>query len=416
MSIIFLLGIVQAFFLDLIIIQKKDKSLADKILATWIFFIAIHLFFVYAHYTGVLFNYPHLLGIAIPFPMLHGPFLYLYVDALTQKKTQWKQSDWWHILPMFVVYAYLLFPFFLHSAEHKLHFVQEVLPFNPPPLVYLTQALYILSGICYVSWTFKRLQQHQKNIQDNFSYTDKINLNWMWYLLVSISIVWTFVIITIPLEVFLKIDIPLQSGYYIFSALSIFVFLISYFGIQQNNIFTNPSPIHPSPINPSSINPSPTNPSPTNPSPTNPSPINPSPTNPSPTKRYQKSGLKPKEALELKKQLLQLMEEEKPYLDSKLSLQQLAQKLNIPPNYLSQIINEHIEQNFYEFVNSHRIQAFKAKIAHAQQKNLTLLAIAYDCGFGSKSSFNHIFKKMEGMTPSAYAKQQKAINNSKSNT
>jgi AraC-like DNA-binding protein len=76
---------------------------------------------------------------------------------------------------------------------------------------------------------------------------------------------------------------------------------------------------------------------------------------------------------------------------------------------LSQIINEYYQQNFFDFVNSYRIEAVKSKLQKPDYDAYSLLAIAYECGFGSKSSFNRIFKNITGQTPTQYKKNlQKA--------
>ena len=98
------------------------------------------------------------------------------------------------------------------------------------------------------------------------------------------------------------------------------------------------------------------------------------------------------------------MENEKLYLDNNLSLKQLSEKLDIHPNYLSQIINERLNKNFYDFVNEYRVNEFKKITLLPKNKNFTLLSLAYDCGFNSKSSFNNVFKKFTKQTPSEFLK------------
>ena len=93
-----------------------------------------------------------------------------------------------------------------------------------------------------------------------------------------------------------------------------------------------------------------------------------------------------------------------PYIDGKLSLKQVAQKMEISTNYLSQVINENLKKNFFDFVNEYRVNLVKQKMKDPTNSQYTLLALAYDCGFNSKSSFNVIFKKNTGLTPSQYLK------------
>ena len=100
------------------------------------------------------------------------------------------------------------------------------------------------------------------------------------------------------------------------------------------------------------------------------------------------------------------MTAEKPFLESKLTLPQLSERTEIAQNHLSQILNEKMGKNFYEFVNAYRVDEFKARVSREGAENFTLLGHAMECGFSSKSSFNEIFKKMEGTTPSQYLKTQ----------
>lgn len=123
--------------------------------------------------------------------------------------------------------------------------------------------------------------------------------------------------------------------------------------------------------------------------------------------RYLKSGLTIEKTDDLHKELLLLMKTKKPYLKNELSLKEIAVELNIHPNYLSQVINEKIGKNFYDFVNEYRVNEFKNLIRNLDKQNFTMLALAYECGFNSKSSFNKYFRKSTGMTPSEFSKTVK---------
>lgn len=122
-------------------------------------------------------------------------------------------------------------------------------------------------------------------------------------------------------------------------------------------------------------------------------------------RKYKKSLLEPGELAKYKDQLEQLMGDQHLYLDPGLTLRDLAAQMSLPPNYLSQLLNEGFDQNFAEFVNSYRLEAFKEKALDPGQQHLTLLAIAYDSGFNSKTVFNTFFKKQMGTTPKAWWKQ-----------
>ena len=104
----------------------------------------------------------------------------------------------------------------------------------------------------------------------------------------------------------------------------------------------------------------------------------------------------------LHSRLTQLMETEKIYTESELSLSELANRLNTLPNYLSQVINDKEGKNFYDYINMLRIEEFKTLVSRPENRKYTLLSLSYDCGFNSKSSFNKNFKKVTGLSPSEY--------------
>jgi TolB-like protein/AraC-like DNA-binding protein len=101
-----------------------------------------------------------------------------------------------------------------------------------------------------------------------------------------------------------------------------------------------------------------------------------------------------------------LMDEEEMYLVPSLSLRELAETLQIHPNKLSWMINENLGKNFNEYLNGLRLQTFQQKVLDPANKNITLLGLAYDSGFNSKSVFNEFFKKSTGLTPRAWVKSR----------
>jgi AraC-like DNA-binding protein len=105
------------------------------------------------------------------------------------------------------------------------------------------------------------------------------------------------------------------------------------------------------------------------------------------------------------KRLLKFMEEHKPFLDPSLTLQELAASVGIPVNDLSQVINDHLGQTFYDFVNQYRVHEFIRLLDQEKSTRYSLLGLAFGSGFNSKSSFNRIFKKISGKTPSQYHRQ-----------
>jgi YesN/AraC family two-component response regulator len=99
------------------------------------------------------------------------------------------------------------------------------------------------------------------------------------------------------------------------------------------------------------------------------------------------------------------VENEKIYLDENISLQSLAENLNIQPYQLSQLLNEKLNQNFSDFINYHRIQEAKKILAGPKGAEKKNTAVAFDVGFNSMTAFYKAFKKFAGMTPNRYKKE-----------
>ncbi len=122
-------------------------------------------------------------------------------------------------------------------------------------------------------------------------------------------------------------------------------------------------------------------------------------------KKYKRSSLKNEEAEEYFNKLNDWMDKEKPYLSPDLSLRNLAKMIDIHPNVLSQLLNERVKKNFSEYVNSYRLETFKSLAKNPANHHLTILALAFDSGFSSKTVFNTYFKKRMGQTPREYWKR-----------
>lgn len=119
-------------------------------------------------------------------------------------------------------------------------------------------------------------------------------------------------------------------------------------------------------------------------------------------KKYQTSALTSEQADDIQNKLLAIMEGEEIYLDPDLTLKKLSEKIMVHPNHLSRIVNENFGQSFNDFINKYRIERAKQKFTDPEESEKTILEIAYDVGFYSKSVFNTAFKKFTGMTPSGY--------------
>lgn len=378
-------GVGLNLFLLVLLLSKRNKSFADKILAGWLFVIGCHLSLYVLSQQPVTIDNIHQMGVSIPFPFLHGPFLYLYTAAVTQLLPANKKWLLLHFLPAAVILVFAI-PLFSLSAAEKM----EVL-YNKgrdyADLMFVAGWVMRVSGVAYVTWCFVLLRKHKKNIGELFSYEERINLNWLRYLIYACLAVWIIII-------FVKKDS------FIFAAVVIFVVLLGYFGIRQVGIFGSKNIVQDVPEqlpDEEEVSTAPTI------SPGAPVPAN--PVEDKATKKYSSSGLNPEAADLIHEKLTRCMKEEHLFTEPELSLSMLAAKLEVHPNYLSQVINAKEGKSFFDYINFLRVEEFKRLVELPGQEQFTLMSIAMDCGFNSKSSFNKNFKKIMGQSPTEYLAQ-----------
>lgn len=121
-------------------------------------------------------------------------------------------------------------------------------------------------------------------------------------------------------------------------------------------------------------------------------------------KKYLKSALTAERSHRIIDKLQTFMQTEKPFLDNNLKLPSLAKKLDLSTNHLSQVINEQFHMNFYDSVNEYRISEAKTILASSETHEVSIVEVALEVGFNSKSTFYAAFKKNTSMTPLQYIK------------
>jgi AraC-like DNA-binding protein len=405
---LYLVGIIITFFLAIILWSKKGNSAADHILAAWLCIIGLHLLLFYWHITKESYNYPDILGIGIPMPLLHGPFLYIYTLSAT-RSNRFLKTYWLHFIPAALAYVMLL-KFFLLTDEEKINvYKNEGAGYEIYTGIIVMAS--ILSGFAYVLFSFYELKKYGKRISEEFSNTEKINLNWLRYLIGGILAIWLIILIN-------------GSDALIFSAVVIFVLLLGYFGIQHMGIFTyrqvivKEIPKAPSedvmetaqardpdrslekevPLILQVLKPE-------------------SDSNKTFSEtvqdfrvlslrpRYERSGLQKEQADKIHQDLERLVQSERVFKKEELTLAQLAKQLGVHPNYLSQVINSYEHKSFYDYINTLRVEEFKSQVLLPENSRYTLLSLAFECGFNSKTAFNRNFKKITGLSPSEYLKE-----------
>lgn len=385
-----LIGLAITFFLAVILWGKHHKTSADYVLLIWLLLIGVHLGLYYFVTSGKYLRFPDLLGVEIPLPLAYGPLLYLYTSELT-RLTQKRRYRLLHFVPVVLAYLYIL-PFYMLTAERKIWVYQhEGEGFREQQLLLLCTI--ILSGVSYALASWMRLQRHRKRIDAQFSNTEKINLAWLRYLIAGISVIW--------------LTIFLDDEAYIFGTVVAFVCFIGYFGIRQTGIFTDQSRLareHGNAVQDGA------------------SASLAAAEAEEPEERlakegnavqevmvkskYARSGLSRDVALLIYGNLEALMARERLFTDPELTLVQLSERLGTNANHLSQVINMVGNKSFYDYINALRIAEFTRIAGLPENQKYTLLHLALECGFNSKTSFNRNFKKHTGLSPSEFLARQ----------
>jgi AraC-like DNA-binding protein len=381
---LYLSGIILSFFLAFLLLTKKHKSGPDYILVAWLAVLGFHLLSFYLLYTGQDSKYPYIVAMGMPLPLAHGPFLFLYTRQQTIDRP-FTANQLLHFLPLLASYA-MFIPFFTLSVEQQAAvFMQRGKGFELQSAINL-YAIYI-SGTVYVALSLIRLIRYRRNLVHQFSNTEKINFNWLLYLIIWMAIIWAIVLFV-------------QHSELVFGAAALFAIWIAYFSIRQVQVYSHshaPSPPQAPQISGYpviEVNEAP------------PETTEPLKESPETQVKYQKSNLSEQDAALIHGRLMKLMAEQKPFTDPELTLNDLSEKLTVHPNILSQVINSVEGKNFYDLVNAGRVEEFIRRVSEPGVEQYTLLSIAFDCGFNSKASFNRNFKKYKGITPSEYLKVQ----------
>ena len=359
-----------ALFVIALIVGKKKKALADGVLFLWLLvftfnFIALFLlsggprqFMLWEH---IIFEFSE----ASIF--LHGPLLYFYTLTLTRISFNFQAKHLLHVAPFVVAFCILIGRLFWDKTEDSS--MRNILLVGK-----------MLSLFLYIVLTLKLLKVHKQRITDIFSNTEKKYLTWLLIISWGILIIWGISVISLLVHRFTTLEVPQDGGLLTNIAFSIFFFVLGYFGIRQPAIFLETLELRKTRSSEDGLE---------------------GITKP---KKYEKSGLSEEGAKQAYKRLMEVMVKEKPFLDPELTLYALSNTLNVQPNHLSQIINIIEKMNFFDFINRYRIEEVKKNMFLQQKEHLTILGIAYESGFNSKTSFNRIFKKTTGMTPTEFKK------------
>ncbi|MEW6738266.1 MAG: helix-turn-helix domain-containing protein, partial [Acidobacteriota bacterium] len=359
-AILNLLGALQAaLFAGALLGVKRGNISANRIFATLLLIISILITWGVLFYTRYLLLIPHLAQLHVPFQFLIAPLLFFYFRVALNIDTSFGRKTLWHFIP-FVICALYLVPFYLQSEEYKLLYLKLTLERFPIEL-YVRTSLLLLLGLVYLIYIWKLILNYRRHF-DQVSTMSKSDFYsvYIW--------VWVFTIVWIVSVIRLVFDYRVESNYIVPLLFTIFVCFTVFVRLRHCEILPE--------SNLKNL----------------------------PTKKYEKSTLTLARAERYSSKLLELMESEKPYTDPELTLAKLADMLAISSHHLSQIINERLNQNFFDFINAYRVKEAQRMLIDPKHKHLSIIAIANEVGFNSKSAFNLAFKKYVQMTPSEWRK------------
>lgn len=358
-DIILILGALQGFFLAFALprISKANKE-ANKLLAILVFVASVLTSFYFV--TRFFPFWPIQIDVFLDsLAFVFGPLMYLYIKKLLFSSNKKSGYILLHFLPAITHFLYGLY-ILQYSNEEFLALLSSGVIKKQWVFIFSTLVLLIL-GYWFASLKllleFKEQQKRVVSFKQNFRY-------------VSVFLVGTlisyFVCIVFSLDFFFKVKLFSFTGINLGWVIVPFViYYISYFAMIRPEILT--------------------------------------------VEYHSKNKNNPRIKIEkldiYKRKLEEFMCKEKLYLNHSLTLNDLADRLNLSTTKVSWLINENYESNFYDFVNEYRIEAFIEKLKNNEHSNQTFIALAYDVGFNSKTTFNKSFKKNTNSTPSEYIKK-----------
>jgi len=324
----------------------------------------------------------------IPLPLIAGPFLYLYLKSFKEKIT-WKIA-----LPHFLVVAVFFIIIYLNISALSRRFpdaveVPEEVLKNPGTLIitFFKSAQQIL----YYFLARKALSSYQRSIHHLFSETSRINMNWARYLVNGYLLLNVVFLVLFPLmlkfpeyfHLLLLLNMAVAAPY---------IYIATYKGITQPTAWQAQKEV---------------------------------------TKETAVEEMREAEVIEDSKnekrvkevtpvrqdgkldglvaRITALMEEEKLYQETELTLHQLATKLKVPTYMVSQALNEGMKKNFYDLVNGYRVEEAKRLLLDSGNRNYTILSVGFEAGFNSKTTFNTVFKKFTGLTPTDFRDKERVM-------
>lgn len=362
----FACGLIGLFLSIVINLRRKGDSIANLLISSFVLFHSLFMIHLCIYLSRNNYSLPHTLYFTTSFSFLYGPLLYFYFKRISEKY-KFKAIDLLHLIPSLLLFLYLL-PIYLLPAEQKTH-----LMFNRDEFLYDTlRSIVILKYISLIVYAYLVYKQYKKIANKKKKPHIQI-LNWQRNMMIlNMSYVLFYLIYGIAL-----IRIVAANNIFIYPqtfSMSIIILYVGYIAYVQPKVFSRKFLF-----------------------------------DELKAFKYKKSGLTTSYSEELKEQLLVLLEQEKVYKQSNISLEKLALRLDTTRHNISQVINEHFSMNFFHLINKYRIAEAVEILKNDYNNNLNIIDVAYDVGFNNKVTFNKAFKSETGMTPSSFLQERDAF-------
>ncbi len=392
-SVIYLLGASQGCFLTAALVFSKGGSLlANRYLGAFTLVFSLALVDDFLDGSGLTPDYIWLRVLLWPKDFLFGTLFYFYVRELTQPQQYWlKDKQWLHFIP-FLIHTLVTWSLFIFTSSRQYNILENTEGLSMPDKLYalLLGDIELFTSIfqvtVYLVLSFRLLAQHQCRINRSFSCKENVSLAWLKILLSGIVVVYFIWLGEELLNLAPSANDMLDKALGL--SMVILIYSMGLMGLRQPLIFSKKTFIEQEECKQPTID---------------------TEKNLDDSSKYQNSPISDELGKNLMLEIKQFMVTEKPYLEPKLSLHALATALDIPLNYLSQVINEQSGTNFFDFINQYRIEEAKYRLSLDATHGGNVLTIALESGFNSKSTFYASFKKYTGMTPGKYRKSRQSI-------
>ena len=364
--IVILLGSIQGILFSTVLVKNKNFDKKSNLFLA-LFLICFSLSNL--HYCflsiGLFDTYPWLEFLSFPWTFLIPPSFYFFIRFLIDPNYKMTQLDKWMFLPFFIqtIFHLSLFIISLSTPDVLVAFQETIHLWD----FVVEEILAIILCVIFIPIIYQKIQRYENALKDNYSEISKHSLMWLKNLLILLLVIW---LVWAASGIYHRTSgfASEKLDYLLWILMSISIYWIGYATYSRNDIFwatqSFPSLIVAPTVQNLSIN----------------------------TKKYYSI-------------IIQVMEEEKLFTNPNFDLAMLAERCDISPNYLSQIINKKSGLSFYDFINHYRIEEVKKNLLNTEFADYSILGIGLEAGFKSKSTFYHVFKKSTGMTPSAFQKQ-----------